>query len=110
MMEQMARTLQRISATFFYLLGASFFASYLLFRNDMYAVESAWWLQRADLPFALVALLFAGTSFYRSLNRDRAFSPLLTTLTVVPLLVIFLVLVAFNFWEILPFLQGVSIL
>ncbi|PIR48195.1 hypothetical protein COU80_05645 [Candidatus Peregrinibacteria bacterium CG10_big_fil_rev_8_21_14_0_10_55_24] len=106
----MSQILHRIAATFFYLLGTSFFVSYLLLVNQMYAQEAAWWLQRADLPLALIAMLYGGTSFYRSLKRTEGKSPVLGTVIFIILAAFFLTLIVLNFWPVLPFPQGEPLL
>jgi len=103
-------TLHRISAVLFYLLGLSFFGAYLLLVNEIVVRTAAWWLQRADLPFALVTLLYGGTGFYWSLHRSdkpgKAFAIIIT----IPLVALFLFLVILNFWDVLPLPQGTPML
>ena len=106
----MSQTLHRLAATLFYLLGTSFFVAYLLLVNQMSVRASAWWLQRADLPLAFVAVLYGGTSFYRSLKRTEGKSPILGTIVFIVLAAFFVVLVALNFWPVLPFPQGEPLL
>lgn len=103
-MANVSKFLHAFSAFFFYLLGASFFAAYLLMRNELGAPWAAWWLKVADLPLIAVAILYGGTSFYRSVKRKEGLSVPLFVFVSFPLLVLFLFLVLLNFWNILgPF-------
>ena len=91
--------LQRLAGVCFSLLGASFFVSYVLLRNDLHADEAAWWMQVADLPLALTAIVYGGTSVYRSLRNPRQPSTLLPWLIGIPLTGIFVLVVIMNFWK-----------
>ncbi|MBI1813103.1 hypothetical protein HY285_03510 [Candidatus Peregrinibacteria bacterium] len=64
----MLKFLHQLSAIFFSLLGSSFFVAYLLVRNSIGGIWPAWWLQVADLPLALCALMYGGLSLYQSLT------------------------------------------
>jgi len=101
-----SKFLHKLSAFLFFLLGISLFIAFLLWRNEIYANYSMWWLQRADLPFALAAILYGGTSLYRSLNPKEKRSPILAIVIVIPLIALFIFLVMLNFWGVLPFPQG----
>jgi hypothetical protein len=94
----MTRYLHSLSSFFFYALGLSFFAAYLLLRNDIWPQLSALWLQVADLPFALCAILYGGLSLYFSLRSPDRSSPLLGLLIGLPLVLLFGAIVAMNFW------------
>ncbi|MFA7682163.1 MAG: hypothetical protein WCX61_03985 [Candidatus Peribacteraceae bacterium] len=106
----MSLFLKQLSGFFFYVLGASLFVAYLLMHNSIRMQESTWWLQRADLPFAIVALLYGGTSLYRSLHTKEEFSPILAVLIALPLMAFFIFLVLLNFWGILGLPQGEMLL
>ena len=54
----MLRFLHQLSAFFFYLLGSTFFVAFVLLRNDMAPPWPAYWMQVADLPLALVTILY----------------------------------------------------
>src|SRR5437868_5978565 len=99
----MSRFLQQLSGFFFYLLGASFIVAYLLLRNALWPNLSSVWLQAADLPFALCALLYGGLSLYLSLAIPGRSSKTLAWLIGLPLLLFFLLLVVLNFWGVWPF-------
>ncbi len=94
----MLRYLHQLSAFFFYALGLSFFVAYILLRNAIWPVWSAVWLQSADLPFALCAVLYGGLSLYLSLHRPDRPSRTLGWLIALPLAALFLFLVVMNFY------------
>jgi hypothetical protein len=89
--------LQRLSAFFFYVLAATFFLAFLLLRNGLGGWFPAYWLQVADLPLALSAVLFAGLSFYESM-RGGKHSPILAAAIGVPLSLFFVAILVLNFW------------
>ena len=101
---------QKISGFFFYLLGSIFFASYFLFKKEVLVEVALWCLQRLDLPFLFVALLYGGSSVYRSLHRSETLSKGLFFFIAIPLTSLFLLFLALNFWEVLPFEQGEALL
>lgn len=98
----MINAVHRLSGLFFYGLGISFFAVYLLLANDLLTEWAVWWLQVADLPLILCTLLFGGTGFIRSLRRPGARAPLLSSFVFIVLTGVFLFLVTLNFWDVLP--------
>ncbi|MBU0458721.1 hypothetical protein KJ652_00225 [Patescibacteria group bacterium] len=97
----MLQSIHRLSGLLFFLLGSILFAAYLMMHNGVYANESAWWLQRADLPFALVTVLFAGSSLFKSLNPREKRAPILAAFIVIPLIAFFVFVLVLNFWEVL---------
>jgi len=99
----------RIAAVFFYLFAGSFFVSYLLLRNNLLFPWSQWWLRVADVPLALVAVLYGGSSLYRSIKRHEGTSWPLLILIGTPLLALFTFIVALNFWNALGLPQGPAI-
>ncbi len=94
----MLRYLHQLSALAFYLLGLSFFVAYVLLHNDVRPYFTALWLQTADLPFALSAILYGGLSLYLSLQTEGARSRALQWGIGVPLAGLFLLLLVLNFW------------
>jgi len=70
-------------------------------KNEIFTLQSAWWLQRADLPFALVAILYGGLSLYRSLNPNEKPAKMLKLTIAIPLIAFFVFLVILNYWEVL---------
>lgn len=102
----MSTFLHKLSATIFYLLAASFFVSYLLLRNNLLLPWSQWWLSVGDLPLALSAVLYGGTSLYRSIKHREGISWLLLIFIGLPLLAFLTFLIVLNFWDILGLPQG----
>jgi hypothetical protein len=94
----MVRTLQRLSAAVFFLLGASFFVAYVLLRNGVYMNECAVWMQVADLPLAFCAVIYGGTSLYLGLRDPKQSSRTLAWGIAIPLLLIFALILVMNFW------------
>lgn len=94
----MLQYLKQLSGFFFYLLGASFFIAYLLLKNDYYARESAMWLQVADLPLLLSAVIYGGTSLYLSVKNPEEPSRALPYVIAAPLVIFFGVILVMNFW------------
>ena len=92
--------LHRLSAILFYLLGGSFFLAYLIQFNNLSPIGS-WWLYVADLPLALVGMLYGGLSLYLSVKPRDKQSPVLFAVIGVPLIVIFSTLLVMNFWVLL---------
>lgn len=80
--------------------------SYLLLRNAVGEPWPAWWLNVADLPLALVAVLYGGTSLYRSVKRKDGVSVPLLILIGIPLLAFFTFLIVLNFWNVLGLPTG----
>ena len=105
-MDAVSALLHRFSGFLFYLLAGSFFVCYLLLRNELWLPWSEWWLKVADLPLALVAVLYGGTSLYRSVKRKEGVSVPLLILIGVPLLAFFTFLIFLNFWNVLGLPQG----
>ena len=91
--------LQRIAGFFFFLLGASFFVAYVLLRNNLYADDAAWWMQVADLPLALSAIVYGGTSFIMSMKSPHRTSRALPWLIGIPLGLVFTGILIMNFWK-----------
>jgi hypothetical protein len=83
----------------FYLLAGSYFLGYVLIRNAIGGVWPGWWMRIADLPLALVAVLYGGACFYRTIHRSEDLSPWKFLLIAIPLLAIFAAIVMLNFWE-----------
>ncbi len=94
----MITLLHRISAICFFALGLSFFVAYIGARNGIFALQSAIWMQSADLPFALSAIVYGGLSFYRSLTSEKGSKPLAWGIGI-PLGLFFCLLLALDFWK-----------
>ncbi|TSD00446.1 MAG: hypothetical protein Greene101449_165 [Candidatus Peregrinibacteria bacterium Greene1014_49] len=102
----MSLFLQRLTGTLFSLLAGSYFLGYLLLRNSIGGVWPGWWMQVADLPLALVGILYGGTSFYRTVHHGEKASWVKLIIIAIPLIAIFAALVILNFWTILPVPQA----
>ncbi|MDP7069350.1 MAG: hypothetical protein QF815_02380 [Candidatus Peribacteraceae bacterium] len=92
--------LQKLSGFLFYVLGGSFFLAYMLQYNEV-TPWAAWWLKTADLPLALVGMLFGGSSLYLSVKPRGSESRPLFMIIGIPLVVIFSTLLVMNFWTVL---------
>jgi hypothetical protein len=86
------------SATLFYLLGSVFFLSYLLLTNELSTPWPRLALGVFDLPLIAVAVLYGGTSLYRSVRDPKHPSKLLALAIALPLLALFVFLAVLNFW------------
>ncbi len=102
----MVKYLHKLTAFFFFILGITFFTAYFLLKNGMMMTPSAWWMQRADLPFALVTIMYGGLSLFRSLNPNEKPAKALALAIAIPLIAFFLFLVVLNFWEVLGLPKG----
>ena len=98
-MLKMTEHLNKLSAILFYTLGCSFFAAYLLLRNELSAPWPEWWLSVADLPMILCAFLYGGSSLYLSVAVPKKKSTGLALFISVPLAAFFLFLILLNYWE-----------
>lgn len=107
----MGRFLHSLSSALFYLLVGSFFVAYLLDRNSILLPWSDWWLKIADLPLALVALVYGGSSLYFSVkHRDQeGIAWGLFLFITIPLVTLFIFLLFLNFWTVLGFPQGSAV-
>ena len=94
----MAKFLSQLSGFFFYTLGLSFFLCVVLVKNNVGGEAPIFWLQVADLPLMLSALLYAGSSLYLSIRTPGSHPRVLAAAIGVPLVAFFLVLMLFNFW------------
>ena len=97
----MLKDLQRISAVLFYLLGTSFFVGYLLYANLIGGVWPAWWMQVADLPLILSAILYGGLSLFLSITKSEAKSITAAIVVGIPLATLFIFLLLLNFWNVI---------
>lgn len=103
---RMLKYFHQLTAFLFFTLGISFFTAYFLLKNQMMMVPSAWWMQRADLPFSLVTILYGGLSLFISLNPKEKPAKALALVIAIPLALFFLILVILNFWEVLGLPKG----
>ncbi len=95
----MATYLKKLSGFLFYVLGGTFFVAYMLMVNEVTPLGE-WWLKVADLPLALVGILYGGTSLYLSVKPRSGESRTLFFTICVPLVIIFSTLLVMNFWPV----------
>jgi hypothetical protein len=96
------RYLHQLSAVFFYLLGAAFFAAYILYRNGLGAELPLRLLTEGELPLLACAMLYGATSVILSVD-DTGSSKSLRWGIGIPMLLLFLCFALLNFWERLSF-------
>lgn len=93
--------LHRLTAILFYLVGGTFFLAYMLLYNGIGGTMGYWWMTIADLPLALVAILYGGSSLYLSVKPKNSESVPLKLVIFLPLLLIFVTLIGLNFWPLI---------
>lgn len=93
--------LHRLSGVLFYLVAGTFFLAYLFFYNGIGGMIGKWWLTVGDLPLAMVAMLYGGTSLYLSVKPRNSDSLALKLVIFLPLGLIFAALLVMNFWPII---------
>lgn len=98
--------LNRLSATLFYFFGASFFIAYLLHYNELLGLWPRYWMEVFDLPLALVAILFGGTSLHLSIRKPDSKALVSGIIIAIPLIAVFALLFAMNYWEVLGLPAG----
>jgi hypothetical protein len=91
------RFLHTLSASLFYLLGSSFFLAYILYHNSIAGTWPLMWLETADLPLLICALLYGGLSVYLSFGGPDRPSKIAAALLAAPLVVTFLIFAILNF-------------
>ncbi len=96
---------RRTAMVCFYVLGASFFAAYILWRNERLGALPLLWMQIADLPLLLCGLIFGGTSALKSLGEHEGAMSVVGWCLAAPLSLLFLGFVLLTFWDVLPFLH-----
>lgn len=96
----MVRYVHTLSAVFFYALGISFFVAYLI-GNQGISDWGYWWLRIADLPLALSAMVYGGTSLYLSIRPGDNPSKALGWSIGIILLCAFVFVAVLNFWGLL---------
>lgn len=95
----MLKHLHSLSAILFYVLGASFFVAYLLHFNKLLGLWPRWWFEVADMPLIIAAILYGGTSLFLSIYNPERSSTALKYSIAIPLIALFLFLVALNYWS-----------
>ena len=95
--------LKKLSGFLFYTLGLSFFAMYFAFKNQYLGILPEWWFEVFDIPLALSALLYGGTSLHSSLRSENNKAAISGVIISIILLAIFGVLFILNYWSPLGF-------
>jgi heme/copper-type cytochrome/quinol oxidase subunit 3 len=90
--------LKKLSGFVFYTLGLTFFGMYLAKSMGKFGVLPTWWFEVFDLPLAISALVYAGTSVHLSLRSKDNKAVLSGILITLVLISIFVVLFALNYW------------
>ena len=91
--------IHKLSGFLFYLFGGSFFLAFMLQYNQI-STFGGWWLKVADLPLALVGVLYGGSSLYLSVKPRGKDSSSLKIIIAIPLSLLFVSLVVMNFWPV----------
>ena len=94
----MFAALRTSSGFFFYLLGLSFLAAYLLHANNLMSTWPLWWMSVTDLSFLLTACIYGGLSLFASVSRGNR-SRIVGVVIGIPLVVLFLLFVGMNYYE-----------
>jgi hypothetical protein len=95
--------LKKLSGLLFYTLGLSFFAMYFADANEYLGILPEWWFEVFDLPLALAAILYGGTSLHSSLRTPDNKAVISGVLVSIILLAVFGMLFVFNSWVPLGF-------
>ena len=74
--------------------------AYMLFFNEVGNGLPGWWMQVADLPMLLSALVYGGSSLYISMVQEGERSMPLFYCIAIPLSTFFVFVFALNFWNI----------
>jgi len=62
--------LHAVTEFLFFLLGGLLLFAFVLLRNNFFVFEAEIFLRLADIPFAMICILFASTSIRLSLTYD----------------------------------------
>lgn len=100
----MSASLHRISSILFYSLGTLVLVGLLLVRRGVMLDGLYPILNSLDLPLIGAAMVYGGTSLYRSLTRSGKTSMPLAMVISIPLLLLFTFFVYANFF--LPFAEA----
>jgi hypothetical protein len=92
------RYLHQLSAALFYLLGLTFFAAYVVYRNGLGTEMPLRLLTEGELPFLACAMLYGATSVILSVDETGS-SKSLRLGVGIPMFVIFVAFVILNFWS-----------
>jgi uncharacterized membrane protein YhaH (DUF805 family) len=65
------KNIHQISAWYFFLLAFTYVITVLMFRNNIATDLTILIMRLLDIPFALVALLYGGSTLYLQLNENE---------------------------------------
>ncbi|HLD63564.1 MAG TPA: hypothetical protein VI913_01575 [Candidatus Peribacteraceae bacterium] len=99
----MFEQIRRASEIVFYIMGCSFFLLYMMYHNGIGAEWARWLMELFDQSFILVALLYGGTSFLRTLTDLKDPNMKIVLAVAIPLGLLYILLLAFNYWNALGF-------
>lgn len=94
----MIRYLHQLSAALFYLLGLTFFAAYVVYRNGLGTELPLRLLTEGELPLLACAMLYGATSVILSVDETGS-SKSLRLGVGIPMVILFLAFMALNFWN-----------
>lgn len=66
-----AKNLHEVSAFYFFILGFAYVFLALAFRNGLIVDWALLFMRLFDIPLALVALIYGGTTLYLQLNENE---------------------------------------
>ena len=68
---QTVKNLHDVSALYFFVLGFVYVLLALVFRNGFFVDGALLWMRILDIPFALISLLYGGSTLYLQLNEEE---------------------------------------
>lgn len=84
-------------------MGCSFLLLYLMYHNNVGAGWARWLMELFDQSFILVALLYGGTSFLRTITDPKDPNLIAVLAVGIPLAILYVALLIFNYWNLLGF-------
>ena len=93
----MLRTLHSVAAVAFFLLAGSFFVAALCLQNAVEPLLAAWWMQVADLPLLVSALVYGGSALYFGLKKPGSSPGVLGWILLLLLAAVFIFFAVLNF-------------
>ena len=92
------KNLNKVSAFYFFLIAFIYVASALYFRSDLYVDLTTVIMRIMDIPLALTALIYSGSTIYLQISEGRQYgAPLWGIIIFTICLIIFGVVVFINF-------------
>ncbi|PIZ74325.1 hypothetical protein COY07_00870 [Candidatus Peregrinibacteria bacterium CG_4_10_14_0_2_um_filter_43_11] len=91
------KSIHSVSAIYFFILAFTYVIAALAFRNDIMANSAITLMRMLDTPFALIALLYGGSTLYLELNGEGENTHPWSILIVAGCIVLFGLVVFMNF-------------